>query len=405
VEWRLCRYALRSAIDARRSGTAIQTAKRIAITPDSGVSGAPAREAAWWVGNTRLPIAPFYGLRAAIYNVRRKGFDVATIVILAFPGVQSLDITGPMDVFAEANRFLPPDRHYHLRILGTVPGPIVCSNGMQLLPHGYFEDETTVPDLLMVPGGPQLPRHPPVETLCAWLRDMASRCKRVASICNGAFMLAHAGLLDGRYVTTHWNDVTTLAARFPAISVQPDRIFVRDGNVYTSAGVSAGIDLTLHLVFQDFGGDVSLNVAKRLVVFTQRSGGQTQFSPYLTPYVDEGSVLRTVQNHVLGHIGGDLSVARLADVAMMSQRNFARVFAREANMTPAEFVERARVDAARVLLESSNEPLKTIAHRCGFVTPARMRGAFRRHLNVSAMDYRLHFGAYRDAYPVSTTGC
>jgi len=318
-----------------------------------------------------------------------------TIAILAFPGVQSLDITGPMDVFAEANRFLQSEEHYHLRVIGTVPGAITCSNGMRLLPHGVFDDETVVPDLLMVPGGPQLPRQVPTAELCRWLRETAMRSKRVASVCNGAFLLAHAGLLDGRCATTHWNDGTTLAARFPAITVQPDRIFVRDGNVYTSAGVSAGIDLALHLVFNDVGGEVALNVAKRLVVFTQRSGGQTQFSPYLAPYVDEGSVLRTVQSHVLGHIDGDLSVARLAAVAMMSERHFARVFVREANITPAEFVERARVDAARVMLESSNVPLKTVAHRCGFVNPARMRAAFRRHLNVSAMDYRQHFGAYQ----------
>ena len=324
---------------------------------------------------------------------------MTTIAILAFPGVQSLDITGPMDVFSEANRFVSTDCHYHLRVIGTVPGPIVCSNGMQLLPHGYFGDETTAPDLLLVPGGPQLPRQPPDAALLRWMHEMAPRCKRLASICNGAFVLAHAGLLDGRCATTHWNDVTMLAARFPGIAVQPDRIFVRDGNVYTSAGVSAGIDLALHLVFKDFGKEVSLSVAKRLVVFTQRSGGQTQISPYLAPHVEEGSVLRTVQNHVLSHIAGDLGVARLAELAMMSRRNFSRVFVREAGLTPAEFVERARIDAARVLLESSNEPLKTVAHRCGFVTPARMRAAFRRQLNVSAMDYRQHFGAYRFGEP------
>jgi transcriptional regulator GlxA family with amidase domain len=250
--------------------------------------------------------------------------------------------------------------------------------------------------LLLVPGGPQLPCDGPTPELCGWLRDTASRCKRIASVCNGAFLLAYAGLLDGRVATTHWNDVTTLAARFPKIRIQPDRIFVRDDHVYTSAGVTAGIDLALHLVFEDFGGEVSLNVAKRLVVFTQRSGGQSQFSPYLVPYVDEGSVLQTVQHYVLGHIQGDLSVARLAQAVAMSERHFARVFVREAKMTPAQFVERARIDAARVLLESSDQPLKTVAHRCGFGTPAHMRAAFRRHLNVSAMEYRQHFGAYRE---------
>lgn len=320
---------------------------------------------------------------------------MTSIDILAFPGMQSLDLTGPMDVFAEANRFLPPERHYQLRILGTVPGALACSNGMLIQPHAVVDSAAGAPDLLLVPGGPDLPRQAPASGLRAWLQGTAARCKRVASVCNGAFLLAHAGLLDGRCATTHWNDVTLLAARFPKIAIQPDRIFVRDGNIYTSAGVSAGIDLALHLVFEDHGAEVSLNVARRLVVFTQRSGGQSQFSPYLAPHAEEDSVLRTVQNHVLAHIAADLSVARLAAAASMSERNFARVFAREADMTPAEFVERARVDAARVLLESSNDPLKTVAHRCGFGSPARMRAAFRRHLNVSALDYRQHFGAYR----------
>lgn len=300
-----------------------------------------------------------------------------------------------MDVFTEANRFLKPDDHYHLRIVGTVPGQFACSNGLMLQPHCLYEDQTSAPDLLVVPGGPQLPREVQTPELLHWLLDTASRSRRVASVCNGAFLLANAGLLDGRAATTHWNDVTTLAARFPKINIQPDYIFVRDGHIYTSAGVSAGIDLALYLVFEDFGGEVSLNVAKRLVVFTQRSGGQSQFSPHLAPYVDEGSILRTVQHYVLGHLHEDLSVGRLAGAASMGERNFARVFVKEAKMTPAQFVERARVDAARVLLESSNEPMKTVAHRCGFGTPARMRAAFRRHLNVSAMDYRQHFGAYR----------
>lgn len=320
---------------------------------------------------------------------------MTTIDILAFPGAQSLDLSGPMDVFAEANRFLPTERQYRLRLLGTVPGLIACSNGMQMQPHRTFGEVDTAPDLLLIPGGPQLPRETPSPALCGWLRDVAPRCKRVASVCNGAFLLAHAGLLDGRLATTHWNDVTTLAARFPRISIQPDRIFVRDGAVYTSAGVSAGIDLALHLVFEDHGAALSLDVARRLVVFTRRSGGQSQFSPYLTPHADDSSVMRQVRDHVLGHLDDDLSVTRLAGVVSMSERNFARVFLREANMTPAEFVERARVDAARVVLESSDDPLKTVAHRCGFGSPAQMRDAFKRHLNVTAKDYRQHFGAYR----------
>ena len=320
-----------------------------------------------------------------------------TIAILTYPGVQALDVTGPMDVFSEANRYLEPPDHYRLRVLGTEPGPQACSNGMLIHPHGIYDETAETPDLLLVAGGPSLPRQPREERLSAWLRQMGERCARLASVCNGAFLLAHAGLLDGRRATTHWNDVQNLASRFPRVAVQADRIFVRDGHVYTSAGVTAGIDLALHLVYEDWGADVSLNVAKRLVVFTQRSGGQSQFSPYLAPHVGEESAMQTVQWYVLGHLDQDLSVERLARVAAMSERNFARVFVRETRITPAEFVERARVDAARVLLESGSEPLKTIAHRCGFGSPARMRAAFLKNLGVTARQYRQHFGAYASA--------
>jgi transcriptional regulator GlxA family with amidase domain len=317
-----------------------------------------------------------------------------TVAILAFPGVQALDVSGPLDVFSEANHYLSPPHQYKLTVIGTQPGALPCSNGMLLQPHACYRDVDAAPDLLLVAGGPTLPRQPRDDHLAAWLRRMAEGAARVASICNGAFLLAQAGLLDHRRATTHWNDVQNLTARFPLVSVQPDRIFVRDGHIYTSAGVTAGIDLALHLVYEDCGADVSLNVAKRLVVFTQRSGGQSQFSPYLAPHVGENSTMQNVQLYVLGHLDQDLSVECLARVAAMSERNFARVFARETRVTPAEFVERARVDAARVLLESGAEPLKTIAHRCGFGSAARMRMAFVKHLGVTALQYRQHFGAY-----------
>jgi transcriptional regulator GlxA family with amidase domain len=316
-----------------------------------------------------------------------------TVALLAFPAVQSLDITGPMDVFAEANGFLEPAQHYRLTVLGTAAS-IACSNGLVLQPQRHYRDCTEAPDLLLVPGGPGLPALPRDAALCDWLNDVGARSGRIASICNGAFLLARAGLLDGLRATTHWNDATKLAARFPHVQVEPDRIFLRDGHVYTSAGVTAGIDLALHLVFEDHGQEVSLNVARRLVVFTQRSGGQSQFSPYLTPYVENVSPIQTVQQYVRAHLDEELGVEKLAQLAAMSARNFARVFVKEMRVTPAEFVERCRVDAARVLLETGTLPLKTIAHRCGFGTPMRMRMAFVRHLGVSARQYRVNFGAY-----------
>ncbi|CAH0177409.1 HTH-type transcriptional regulator CdhR [Massilia sp. Bi118] len=315
-----------------------------------------------------------------------------SIAILAFPGVQALDLSGPMDAFAEANRFLAPAEHYTLRVLGTEPGLLRCSNGMAVLPDALCHDVNEGVDLLMVAGGPELPRRPRDPALSAWLCAMSRRSARIASVCNGAFLLAHAGLLDGRQATTHWNDATRLAARFPRIAVAPDRIFVKDGQVYTSAGVTAGIDMSLYLLYEDHGAELSLNVAKRLVVFTQRSGGQSQFSPFLAPYVDQASPLQTVQQFVLANLGADLSVQRLAGVAAMSERNFGRVFLRDAGVTPGEFVERARIDAARVLLETGDTPLKTVAHRCGFGSAAAMRAAFVKHLGLSARQYRLNFG-------------
>ncbi|MBB3219425.1 GlxA family transcriptional regulator [Pseudoduganella umbonata] len=317
-----------------------------------------------------------------------------TVAILAFPAMQSLDITGPMDVFAEANRFLEPVRHYRLSVLGTGPGPVRCSNGLTVQPDLPYEGCEEAFDLLVVPGGPAVPSLPRDNGLSRWLQAAGRRCRRVASVCNGAFLLAHAGLLDGLRVTTHWNDASKLAARFPKVDVNADRIFLRQGNIYTSAGVTAGIDLALHLVFEDHGPEVSLNVAKRLVVFSQRNGGQSQFSPYLTPYSANASVVDTVRDHVRRHIDHDLTVDCLAKHAAMSTRNFARVFAKEAGITPAEFVERCRIDAAKVLLETETLPLKTIAHRCGFSTAMRMRMAFTRHLGVTAQQYRQNFGAF-----------
>jgi transcriptional regulator GlxA family with amidase domain len=320
---------------------------------------------------------------------------VPTVSFLAFANMQCLDLAGPMDVFAEANRFLPASAHYQITTLGPAAATIRCSNGLAITPDATWAACTAPPDLLLVPGGPGLPGQQPDPVLSAWLRDIGMRSGRLASVCNGAFLLAHAGLLDGLHVTTHWNDASKLAARFPRVRVEPDRIFLRQGRIYTSAGVTAGIDLALHLVREDHGAELALNVAKRLVVFSQRAGGQSQFSPYLAPHIDNASTIEKVQDFVRAHLGEALSIDRLAQEVSMSARNFARVFMRDAQVTPAQFIERCRVDAARVLLETDNAPLKTIAHRCGFGTATSMRLAFSKHLGVTAQQYRRNFGAFR----------
>jgi len=327
-----------------------------------------------------------------------------SVAILVFPGVQALDVSGPLDVFAEANRFLLPGDRYQLGLIGTERGPVACSNGMVLHPQRHFADidasagaDTDVPGLLLVAGGPTLPERAFPAALYAWLRQASQRAARFGSICNGAFLLAGAGLLDGRTVTTHWNDVAALAARCPAARVEANRIYAQDGSLYTSAGVTAGIDLSLYLLAQDHGEEVALDVAKRLVVFIRRAGGQSQFSPYLTPLAEAASPVAQVQQYVLAHLTEDLTLDRLAAVARMSSRNFSRIFARDARATPAEFVESARLDAARVMLERSAVPLKTVAYACGFRDPHHMRAVFRRRLGVSPQQYRHSFGGPADA--------
>jgi transcriptional regulator GlxA family with amidase domain len=322
---------------------------------------------------------------------------IRSVAFLIFPGVQALDVSGPMDVFSEANRFLLPEDQYTLEVIGVERGAVACSNGLLMQAHRHFSeaDEAEAADswdLLLVAGGPALAHQEMPAEVYEWLRGASRRARRFGSICSGAFILAGAGLLDGRVVTTHWNDADALAAAYPLARVEADRLFVQDGPLYTSAGVTAGIDLALHLVTQDHGPEVALNVAKRLVVFTQRAGGQSQFSPYLTPYAEPASLVAQVQHYVLDHLAENLTLTVLCRVANMSSRNFSRVFVRDAKITPAEFVESARVDAARVMLETSAEPLKTIAFRCGFRNAQLMRDVFTRRLGVSPLQYRQHFG-------------
>ena len=318
-----------------------------------------------------------------------------TIAILIFPGVQALDVSGPMDVFAEANSFLPAEQQYAIEVLGTQEGLLRCSNGLSLAAHRHYAQANDAYDLLLVAGGPGLPAQPYDAALSAWLARAAGKAGRHGSICNGAFLLGHAGLLDGKKVATHWNDAAALAARFPLAQVDADSIYVHDGKLVSSAGVTAGIDLALSLLADDGGAPLALQVARRLVVYTQRQGGQSQFSPHLTPVADAASPVAQAQQYVLAHLGEALDVDTLAQLVAMSPRNFARIFVRELGVTPARFIESARLDSARVLLAASDAPLKTIAWRCGFGTADQLRAVFLRRLGVSARQYRQHFSSSR----------
>ncbi len=309
------------------------------------------------------------------------------VVILAYPGVQSLDVSGPLEVFATANRFCPRPA-YDVTVVSRGGGAVVSSSGLGL---------ATVPaggrpiDTLVVAGGDGTADAVTDRALVDWLQSAASRSRRVASVCSGAFLLAAAGLLDGRRATTHWSVCGLLSRLHPAVSVEPDRIYVRDGHVWTSAGVTAGMDLALALVVDDLGGEVALRVARQMVLFTRRSGGQSQFSTQLAAQVTSLPPLRGVLAYVAEHLDSDLSVPALARRAAMSPRTFARSFVAEVGTTPAAYVQAARVEAARRLLETTDHSTAEVARAAGFGTVETMHRAFRRTVHTTPGQYRRHF--------------
>ncbi|UOE18953.1 GlxA family transcriptional regulator [Thermobifida halotolerans] len=314
------------------------------------------------------------------------------VLIVLFEGVQSLDVTGPLEVFTGADRYVAANRSgvrgYEVVTASLGGTPVRTSSGLRVAPDADLA-HVPVPHTLVVPGGDGT--RVPHSALVAWLRVHAHRAERLVSVCTGAFLLAEAGLLDGRRATTHWNHCASLAARFPRIRVDPDPIFVRDGRVTTSAGVTAGIDLSLALVEEDLGREAALTVARHLVVFLRRPGGQAQFSSQLQAQTARREPLRELQGWINDHPGADLSVEALAERAGLSPRQFARVFTAETGVTPGRYVDRIRLEAARRLLEDSTDGIARIARRCGYGTPEAMRRAFLRALDVSPAEYRRRF--------------
>jgi len=315
------------------------------------------------------------------------------IGILAFPRVQLLDVVGPADVFAEAARQLGSPRAYAIEVIGTDPGVLRSSCGVKLQVDATIASLRGRLDTLLVAGSPEIQAVEADARLHAWIRSQASAVRRIASVCTGAFVLAAAGLLDGRRAVTHWNSVGRLAAEHPRANVEPDAIYVKDGKLYTCAGVSAGMDLALAMVEEDHGRALALRVARELVMFLQRPGSQSQFSALLAAQAAEKSEIREVQDYVLAHLNADLSVPTLAARARMSERNFARVFRAESGMTPAAFVEKARIDAARRLIEGGELPLKRLAANIGYANADAFRRAFVRRIGVGPREYRRQFGA------------
>ena len=338
------------------------------------------------------------------HKARVGGAAVCRVAMLGFPDAQILDIAGPLEVFARASRWLTDEGLadapvYEITLVAPTPGSLAMSNGLRFVVEKSIEGLNTALDTLMVAGGLGVTAAMSDPRLLAWLRKIAPRVRRLCSVCTGTFLLAEAGLLGGRRATTHWRFCEALARRFPTIRVQTDPIFVRDGHVYTSAGVTAGIDLALALVEEDHGRRVALGVARELVMFLRRPGGQSQFSAQLAAQSADREPIRDLQGWIADHLSEDLSVGKLARRSAMSARNFARVFLRETGLTPATFVTRTRVEAARRRLEESADGIDVIAEHCGFGTRESMRRAFIRSLHVPPGAYRSRF---RPAAPSRT---
>src|SRR6516162_6505424 len=317
---------------------------------------------------------------------------IRAIEVLTFPAVQLLDIAGPVQVFASANDLVanaggaPP---YRLKLVTQGDQGVVSSAGVTLA-AGPLSRRSEALDTLLVAGGQGVEAAAANPALVDWLRQRAAQARRVASVCTGAFLLAAAGLLDGRRAVTHWKDCARLAQRFPAVRVEPDPIFVRDGTIWTSAGVTAGIDLALALVEEDLGRSVAVAVARYLVVFLKRPGGQAQFSASLALQAAEDK-FGALHDWIKGHLADDLSLAVLADKANMSERSFSRHYAEATGHTPARAIELLRVEVARSLLLESRLPVKRVAERCGFGSEETMRRSFLRLLAVTPQDYRSRF--------------
>jgi transcriptional regulator GlxA family with amidase domain len=311
-----------------------------------------------------------------------------SVLVVLYDGVQSLDVTGPLEVFQGAAEAAGRPEAYRVATAGPGGGPVRTSSGLRILPDTDL-DAAAPPHTLVVPGGAGTARPDPA--VVRRIRELAAGAERIVSVCTGAFLLAEAGLLAGRRATTHWAYCDTLARRFPDTEVATEPIYVRDGDIATSAGVAAGIDLALALVEEDMGRQVALWVARHLVVFLRRPGDQAQFSTQLAAQLAERHPLREVQSWIAEHPDADLSVEALARRASLSPRHFARAFAAEVGVTPGRYVDAARLETARRRLEDTEDGVGEIARSCGYGTPEAMRRAFVRALSVPPAEYRRRF--------------
>ncbi|WP_367134143.1 MULTISPECIES: GlxA family transcriptional regulator [Streptomyces] len=319
------------------------------------------------------------------------------VVIAVFPDVDLLDVTGPAEVFALANRETAGRAGYRVRLAGPAAGEVRTSAGVRLLADLAFGEVGGHVDTLLVPGAVDMTGDGPVARIdadvVAWVKDTAAHARRVASVCVGAHVLAAAGLLDGKTATTHWSTAAQLAAEHPAVTVDPDPIFVRTdrGRLWTGAGISACLDLALALVAEDLGEDVALAVARQLVMYLKRQGGQSQFSVPLSRPASARRDIDELRLWIADHLYEDLSAEVLAARMCLSERHFARVFKQETGVSPAAYVEAARVEVARRLLETTDGPLDQVAAAAGLGSVETLHRAFRRQLATTPAAYRRRF--------------
>lgn len=320
-------------------------------------------------------------------NVRRIG-------IFGYAGMQGLDVSGPADVFSAANYLLQrKPAPYEVRLFGLHKGPIETESGVPFY-AGATYSRSRLLDTIIIPGGSGLRLQPKVRSAIAkWIRERGRSARRIVSVCTGIYALAESGLLDGRTAATHWRYATDVQRRWNAIRVNADAIFVKDGKYYTSAGITAGIDLSLALVEEDFGNELALAVARELVVYLKRSGGQLQYSqPLLHQTLAKGR-FGDIASWIRGHLDEGLSVEQLAEHANLSPRHFNRKFKSIFGVTPADFVEEIRLDEARWLLVNADEAIQDVAVDTGYHSDDSFRRAFERRFGVNPMEYRKRFGA------------
>jgi transcriptional regulator GlxA family with amidase domain len=331
------------------------------------------------------------------------------VCMLAFPDVQILDVTGPLEVFSRTTRWLRDHRGfaydaYRAEVIGLARGLVRTSGGVRIHAERAYHEVRDGVDTLLVAGGLGTHVHDRDPRLLRWLRARARNVRRMGSVCTGAFFLGHAGLLDGRRATTHWSECDDFARRFPKVRVEPDCLYVKEGSLCTSAGVTAGMDLALALVEDDHGRDVALAVARALVMFLQRPGGQSQFSTQLATQFAEREPVRDLQAWMADHPDEDLSVDGLARRVHLGQRQFARVFVQQVGMTPARYATSVRVETARRLLESGRPDLEWVRSRSGFGSLESMRRAFLDQVGVPPTQYRERFARRPGVRPPARAG-